>query len=63
MFGQGQGLSPQDFRAAESGARERYASLEDAAARRAQFGIRRPKLGESMRHLYCWLTRRKPAEH
>jgi hypothetical protein len=64
MYGQpGQGPSPQDFRHAEQAARERYESLEGTAARRAQLDIQRPKLGASIRHLYCWLTRRKPAEH
>jgi len=64
MYGQpGQGPSPQDIRHVEQAARERHASLESAAARRAQLGIQRPKLGENMRRLYGWLTRRKPAEH
>jgi hypothetical protein len=64
MYGQpGQGPSPQDFRHMEQAAHERYESLEGTAARRAQLGIQRPKLGESIRHFYCWLTRRKPAEH
>jgi hypothetical protein len=64
MFGQpGQGPSPQDFRHMEQASRERYASLESTAARRAQLGMQRPKFGESIRHWYRWLTRRKPAEH
>ena len=61
MFGQQPGQ--QDIRRE---ARERYESLESAAARtaarHAELDIRRPKLRESIRHWYCWLTRRKPAE-
>ena len=63
MFGQpGQGPAPQDFRNMEQASRKRYESLENTAARRAQLGIQRPKLRESIRHVYFWLTRRKPAE-
>jgi hypothetical protein len=62
MYGQGQGPSQQDFRHAEQAARERYQSLEGTAARRAQLGVQRPKLRETIRHWYSWLTRRKPAE-
>jgi hypothetical protein len=62
MFGQPGQPSQQDFRHVEQASRERYASLESTAARRAQLGIQRPKLRESLRHWYCWLTRRKPAE-
>jgi hypothetical protein len=63
MFGQpGQGPSPQDFRHMEQAAHERYESLESTAAHRAQLGIQRPKLRESIRHWYSWLTRRKPAQ-
>ena len=63
MYGQsGQGPSPQDMRHAEQAARERYASSESTAARRAQLGIQRSKLRESIRHWYQRLTRRKPAE-
>ena len=63
MFGTGQGPSSSDLKNAEYSARERYESLENNAARRAQFGIQRPKLRESMRRWYYRLTRRKPAEH
>jgi hypothetical protein len=51
-----------DLRRAEQEGRERYASLQSAAARRAQLGIQRPRLRESIRHWFRWLTRRKPAE-
>jgi hypothetical protein len=60
MFGQQPGQ--QDFRHVEQESRQRYERLENAAARRAQLGIQRPKLRERMRHWYCWLTRQKPAE-
>jgi hypothetical protein len=52
----------QDFRQAEQASRDQYARLEGIASRRAQLGIQRPKLRESIRHWYRWLTRRKPAE-
>jgi hypothetical protein len=63
MYGlPGQGPSPQDYRAAEQGAHQRYENLESTAARRAQLGIQRPKLRESISHWYHRLTRRKPVE-
>jgi hypothetical protein len=62
MFGQSQGPSQQDFRHMEQAARERYESLEGAAARRSQLGIERPKFRASVSHWFSWLTRRKPAE-
>src|SRR5260370_29859571 len=54
--------SQRDFRQAELLSRERYTDLERTFARRAQLGIQRPKLRESIRHWYRRLTRRKPAE-
>jgi hypothetical protein len=56
------GTPQRDFRQAEQASRDEHARMENAAARRAQLGIQRPKLRESIRHWYRWLTRRKPAE-
>jgi len=52
-----------DLRQAEQASHEQHASVERAAARRAQLGVRRPTLRESLRHWFGWLTRRKPEEH
>jgi len=51
-----------DFRQAEQASREKYARLEDAAARSAQFGIQRPKLRERIRRWHRRLMHRKPVE-
>jgi hypothetical protein len=60
MYG---GPPPQhDLRGAEQQSREKYARSESNAARRAELGIQRPKLRETIRHWYRWITRRKPAE-
>jgi hypothetical protein len=51
-----------DFHQAEQVSRDRYRDLQAVAARRAQLGIRRRKLRESVRHLYGRVTGRKAAE-
>lgn len=61
MFGPS---TPQhSLRQAEQASREHYEHSERNAARRAELGIRKPTLRESIRHWYRWLMRRKPAEH
>ena len=51
----------QDLGRAKQVSDERYADLKDAAARRTQLGIQRPKLRETLRHWRRRFTRRKPA--
>jgi hypothetical protein len=48
----------QDLGRAKQVSDERYADLKDAAARRTQLGIQRPKLRETLRR---WLKRRTSA--
>jgi hypothetical protein len=52
----------QDIRGAEQRNRELRSRRQDEAARRAQLGIQRPRLRESIRRLYRRLTGSKPAE-
>jgi hypothetical protein len=51
-----------DMRQAEQASRERYARAERNAARNAELGIQKPRMRESIRHWFRWLTRRKPAD-
>ena len=51
-----------DIHNAEQLGRERYKDLERTSAHRAELGIQKPKLRESIRHWYRRLTGRKPAE-
>jgi hypothetical protein len=51
-----------DLRGAKDESRRLYDKLEKDAARRSELGIQRPKLRDSVRRCYRWLTRRKPAE-
>ena len=55
MYGQN---VQQDLGRAKQVSDERYADLKDAAARRTQLGIQRPKLRETLRR---WLKRRTSA--
>jgi hypothetical protein len=48
----GQPPPQRDLRQAEQASRERSARLESAAARRAQLGLQKPKMRDSVRH---WL--------
>ena len=53
---------PQDFRRLEQASRDRYERLQSTAAGKDRLGIQKPKLRETIRHWYRWLTLRKPAE-
>ena len=52
----------QDLHNAEQLSRQRYTDLAKTSARRAQLGIQKPRLRESIRHWYRRLTRREPTE-
>jgi len=53
---------PQDFRHVEQASRERHADLERTAARRAELGVQRPRMRETVRRWYRRLTQGKQAE-
>jgi hypothetical protein len=50
-----------DLHAATQMSRQRYAQLENDAARDAQLGTQRPRMRERLRHWYRRLTGRTPA--